>query len=42
MVRSFGEVWRLCQMHQEPMRLAAYMMAVERVAEAIQLRGVFL
>jgi glutamate dehydrogenase (NAD(P)+) len=41
MVRSFGEVWRLGQMHREPMRLAAYMMAVERVAEAIQLRGVF-
>ena len=41
MVRSFEEVWRLGQMHDEPMRLAAYMMAVERVAEAIQLRGIF-
>jgi glutamate dehydrogenase (NAD(P)+) len=41
MVRSFGEVWRLSQTHQEPMRLAACMMAVERVAEAIQLRGIF-
>lgn len=41
MVRSFGEVWQISQMHHEPMRLAAYMLAVERVAEAIQLRGIF-
>jgi glutamate dehydrogenase (NAD(P)+) len=41
MVHSFDQVWQISQMHHEPMRLAAYMMAVERVAEAIQLRGIF-
>jgi glutamate dehydrogenase (NAD(P)+) len=41
MVRSFKEVWDFSQEQKVPLRLGAYMMAVDRVAGAIQARGVF-
>jgi glutamate dehydrogenase (NAD(P)+) len=41
MVRSFGEVWDLCQHKRVPLRLGATMLAVDRVASAHQSRGIF-
>ena len=41
MVRSFKEVWDFCQERDVPMRLGAYMLAVDRVANAVKSRGVF-
>lgn len=41
LLRSFGQVWDLCQQRQVSLRLAAYMLAMERVAGAIQMRGIF-
>ncbi len=41
MVRSFDEVWSFSQENDIPLRLAAYMLAVDRVAGAVQSRGVF-
>lgn len=41
MVRSFGEVWDFAEAQRVPMRLAASMLAVSRVARAVQERGIF-
>jgi glutamate dehydrogenase (NAD(P)+) len=41
MVRSFKEVWELSHSQNVPLRLGAYMLAVGRVASAIQTRGIF-
>jgi glutamate dehydrogenase (NAD(P)+) len=41
MVEAFEKVWDLSQERHVPMRLAAYMLAVEKVASAIQARGIF-
>lgn len=41
MVRSFKEVWDFSQAQQVPLRLGAYMLAVDKVADALQARGVF-
>jgi glutamate dehydrogenase (NAD(P)+) len=39
LVRAFDDVWRTAAEHQVPPRLAAHMLAVERVAEATRARG---
>ena len=41
MVRSIQEVWNFSQARQVPLRLGAYMLAVHRVATALQTRGLF-
>jgi len=41
LVRSFKEVWDLSQEQSVPLRLGAYMLAVDRVASAVSARGVF-
>jgi glutamate dehydrogenase (NAD(P)+) len=41
MVRSFQEVWSYAQEQKVPLRLAAYMLAMGRVAHAVQSRGIF-
>jgi glutamate dehydrogenase (NAD(P)+) len=41
MVRSFKEVWDFSQREEVSMRLGAYMLAVDRVAGAVQARGIF-
>ena len=41
MVRSFQEVWDFSQENNVPLRLGAYMLAVDRVAGAVESRGVF-
>jgi len=41
MMRSLNEVWDYSHEQQVPLRLGAYMLAVHRVAAAIQARGVF-
>jgi glutamate dehydrogenase (NAD(P)+) len=41
MVRSFREVWDFSQERHIPLRLAAYMLAVNRVAGAVESRGIF-
>jgi glutamate dehydrogenase/leucine dehydrogenase len=41
MVRSFNEVFKISREHKVTPRLGAYMLAVGRVAEAIQLLGLF-
>jgi glutamate dehydrogenase/leucine dehydrogenase len=41
MTRSFDEVWAFSQEMDVPLRLGAYMLAVDRVAGAVQSRGVF-
>lgn len=41
MVRSFKEVWDFSQEKNVPLRLGAYMLAVDRVANAVKSRGVF-
>jgi len=41
MTKMFDEVWSLSQTGQSDMRTAAYTLAVERVAYAIQQRGLF-
>jgi len=40
-VRSFREVWDFSQEKRVPLRLGASMLAVSRVAEAVQARGIF-
>jgi glutamate dehydrogenase (NAD(P)+) len=39
MTRAFGEVHQMAQLHHVHNRLAAYLVAVKRVAEAVVLRG---
>jgi glutamate dehydrogenase/leucine dehydrogenase len=41
MVRSFKEVWDFSRENDVPLRLGAYMLAVDRVAGAVKSRGVF-
>jgi glutamate dehydrogenase (NAD(P)+) len=41
MVRSCNEVWDLAQREKASLRMAAYMLAVGRVADAIRLRGIY-
>ncbi len=41
MVRSFAEVWERSQEEGVSMRLAAYLLAVDRVAQAVRARGIF-
>lgn len=41
MQRSLDEVWRLSEERKVSLRLAAFILAVERVAHAIRLRGIF-
>jgi glutamate dehydrogenase/leucine dehydrogenase len=41
MIRSFDEVWEFGQHKGVPLRLGAYMLAVDRVACAVDARGVF-
>jgi glutamate dehydrogenase (NAD(P)+) len=41
MVKAFDEVWSLAQYNETDMRTAAYLLAVQRVADAIQQRGLF-
>jgi len=41
MVDSFKEVWDFSQEQRVPLRLGAYMLAVDRVADALRVRGVF-
>jgi len=41
MVRSFRDVWDFSQAHGAPMRLGALMLAVDKVAEAVQARGIW-
>jgi glutamate dehydrogenase (NAD(P)+) len=41
MVESFGRVWEVSRNKRVPMRLGAYMLAVNEVAHAVGMRGVF-
>jgi glutamate dehydrogenase (NAD(P)+) len=41
MVRSFHEVYQLAQKKKVDMRKAAYMLAIERVAKAAEMRGIY-
>jgi glutamate dehydrogenase (NAD(P)+) len=41
MVRSFNQVWDYSQAQKVPLRMGAHMLAVEKVAAAIQNRGMF-
>ena len=41
MQRAINEVWQLAQARKISLRLAAYVLAVERVAQAASLRGIF-
>jgi glutamate dehydrogenase/leucine dehydrogenase len=41
MVKVFSEVWASSEKQQIDMRTAAYSLAVQRIAEAIQHRGIF-
>jgi glutamate dehydrogenase (NAD(P)+) len=41
MVSSFGEVWEMGQGKGIPMRQAAYLLAVDRVASVVKVRGIF-
>ena len=41
MVRSFKEVWDFAKQRRVPLRLGACMLAISRVAEAVQARGIF-
>ena len=41
MQRSVDEVWKLAKERNVSLRLAAFILAVERVAQAIRLRGIF-
>lgn len=41
MVRSFNEVWSFSEANEVPMRMGASMVAVNKVAEAVQSRGIW-
>jgi glutamate dehydrogenase (NAD(P)+) len=41
MNRSFGEVLDMSIQHKTPMRVAAFMLAIKRVVEVIQMRGLY-
>ena len=39
MVRAFAEVWDMYQKHDVDMRMAAYMVSINRIAEAAKAKG---
>ena len=41
MVKAFGEVMGCCNMHKVSSRVAAQMLAIQRVADAIIIRGIY-
>ena len=41
MVKAFGEVLSMAQREEVNMRTAAYLLAVKRVADAMELRGLY-
>ena len=41
MANSFEEVWQVAQQQEIDLRSAAYLLAVQRVANAIDQRGIF-
>ena len=41
MFRSFDEVWAMSQREKVDMRTAAYLLAVDRVAQATEERGIY-
>jgi glutamate dehydrogenase (NAD(P)+) len=41
MVKSFDDVWNVSLKYQVSMRIAAYILAIDRVAAVYRLRGVF-
>jgi glutamate dehydrogenase (NAD(P)+) len=41
MVNSFRQVWDYAEARDVPLRMAAYMMAVDRVASAVETRGIW-
>lgn len=41
MMCAFGEVWQMAQKEKVDMRTAAYLLAVQRVANAVKLRGLY-
>jgi len=38
---AFNEVWSFAEEQKVDLRAAAYMLAIKRIAEAIQYRGLF-
>jgi len=40
MDRAYTEVWEMAAKHNVPLRMAAFMVAIRRVYEAVQLRGI--
>ena len=41
MVTAFHDVARMAEEHKVSLRVAAFMLAIKRVVDAIQLRGVY-
>ncbi|MBD3297850.1 MAG: Glu/Leu/Phe/Val dehydrogenase, partial [candidate division Zixibacteria bacterium] len=41
MNRSFNDVLNMSLLHKTPLRVAAYMLAIKRVVDVIQMRGVY-
>jgi glutamate dehydrogenase/leucine dehydrogenase len=41
MEKAFAEVWRISREKKVPLRMAAYMVALDRVVKARKLRGIF-
>jgi glutamate dehydrogenase/leucine dehydrogenase len=41
MKKAFNDVWQVCSEKNLPLRMAAYMVALERVVRAKKIRGVF-
>jgi glutamate dehydrogenase (NAD(P)+) len=41
MIRSFGQVLDIVKEHQVSFRIAAYMLAISKLAQAKKIRGVF-
>ena len=41
MQRAFGEVWKMAEERNVSLRLAAFILGVERVATAVKMRGIF-
>jgi glutamate dehydrogenase (NAD(P)+) len=41
MDNAFDQVVRYAEMHQVNNRIAAYMLAIDRVASALRLRGIY-
>lgn len=41
MKRAFNKVYDAAQKHDQPLRIAAYVLAIEKVSEALRLRGIY-